>query len=140
MRKLGLLMVLVFLSCNVWAQQDKTVQKDQVDPRIVEVYGDQLENMVLRFESRLNSLTKLLNERIVIEVLPYSEGEGFTKLSEVPLFNKYNKNLKRDEVFNPETFNALKYQMAFFTAREKVIYRVDNTSYIVKILSQFGKK
>ena len=133
-------MVLVFLSCSVWAQQGKTVQKDQVDPRIVEVYGDQLENMVLRFESRLNSLNTLLNERIVIEELPYSEGEGFTKLSEVPLFNKYNKNLKRDEVFNPKTFNALKYNMAFFTAREKVIYRVDNTPYIVKILSQFGKK
>ncbi|WP_372474760.1 hypothetical protein AB4865_05680 [Capnocytophaga sp. ARDL2] len=125
----------VFFTVQVYSQQSSSEVTPNVDPRIVEVFGDQLENLVLNNKDRLESLTFLLNERVKIVEIPYWEGEGYTKLSEVPLFNPYNKDLKRDEDFNPYTFNVLKYNMNFHS-RGTQYYRVDNSIYVIKILNR----
>lgn len=75
--------------------------------------------------------------RVEIKTRPISPGEPYTLLSTVILLNKYNPELKRDNAqnFNPETFNPLKYNFAFF-AKTDQIYRVDGTNYIIVIHPQ----
>lgn len=107
-----------------------------VDPRIVEVYGDQLETLVLNDKDRMNGLNDFLQKRVKIIYEEFNSGEKYTKLSEVKLFNSYNNELVRDEVFEPNTFNALKYDFPIFSGKYEVRkYRVDNTNYIIKILT-----
>lgn len=75
--------------------------------------------------------------RISVKTKPITEGENYTLLSSLVLLNKYNPDLKRDDsrTFDPESFNALKYNFNFFPKQE-VIYRVDNTPYIIVIYPQ----
>ncbi|MDR0224024.1 MAG: hypothetical protein LBI32_03070 [Myroides odoratus] len=112
-------------SQEVTTQEGGTV----LDPRITEVYRD---NMELLSSTRVNSLMKLLNERVEIKEEIYSAREKHQLLSTVPLFNKYNSDLRRDVVFDLNTFNVLKYNMAFFENRY-ASYRVDNTNYVIII-------
>lgn len=56
-------------------------------------------------------------------------------LSEVPLFNYFVKGLKRDKVFNPLTFNPLKYKFPFYS-KNTTIFRVDGTNYFIFIRPQ----
>lgn len=106
-----------------------------IDPRIQEVYGDKTQELVANDPDRLKALTYLLNNRIKIVRTPIVGDDKYTKLSSLPLLNKYNPNLKRDEQFDPKNFNALKYNMNFFTTQTQV-YRVDNTDYLIIIEKQ----
>ena len=135
MKRISFLILLSLLSFSAISQEHSAgVQKD-IDPRIVEVFGDQLERLVLNDKDRLESLNKLLQQRVKIVVEPYATGESYKKLSEVKLFDKYNKDLTRDQEFNLETFNVLKYDLYFFSQSIRV-YRIDNTDYIIKVLSE----
>lgn len=136
MRRISLLILLGLLSFRAMSQEGKTNDKVNVDPRIVEVFGDQLEKLVLNDKDRLNGLNLLLEKRVKILIEPYATTEKYPKLSEFPLYDFYNKNLKRDEVFDVNTFNVLKYNLSFFSNREPKYYRVDNTDYLIKILAQ----
>lgn len=110
----------------------------QIDPKITEVYGDKTQEIFQNDPDRLKALTDLLDNRIKLVESPVHGEDKYTKLSTIPLLNKYNPNLKRDVVFNPSTFNPLKYNLNFFTS-EVQIYRVDNTDYIIVIDSQKQK-
>jgi len=118
------------------SQEGKMNDKIDVDPRIVEVFGDQLEKLVLNDKDRLNGLNLLLEKRVKILIDPYATTEKYPKLSEFSLYDFYNKDLKRDEVFDANTFNVLKYNLSFFSNFETKYYRVDNTNYLIKILAQ----
>ena len=135
MKRISFLILLSLLSFSAISQEYSAgVQKD-IDPRIVEVFFFFLERLVLNDKDRLESLNKLLQQRVKIVVEPYATGESYKKLSEVKLFDKYNKDLKRDQEFNLETFNVLKYDLYFFSQSIRV-YRIDNTDYIIKVLSE----
>ncbi len=128
----GISFVFLFLASMMFygasAQVDTTAV---IDPRIQEVYRD---NMYLLNDnpSRLNALEGLLANRFeIVEEIPFA-GEKISKLSDMPLFNKYNQNLRRDEVFDKNNFNVLKYNLEFFTDFRKA-YRVDDTNYIIVI-------
>lgn len=110
----------------------------QIDPKISEVYGNKTQEIFQNDPDRLKALTDLLNNRIKIVESPVNGDDKYTKLSSISLLNKYNSNLKRDVVFNPNTFNPLKYNLNFFTT-EVQIYRVDNTDYIIVIDTQKQK-
>ncbi|WP_177763607.1 hypothetical protein [Flavobacterium sp. I3-2] len=136
MRRISLLILLGLLSFRAMSQEGKMNDETKIDPRLVEVYGDQLEKLVLNDKDRLNGLNLLLEKRVKIIIEPYATNEKYPKLSEFTLNNSYNKDLKRDEVFDVNTFNVLKYNLSFFSNREIKYYRVDNTDYLIKILSQ----
>lgn len=136
MRRISLLILLGLLSFRAMSQEGETNDKKEVDPRLVEVFGDQLEKLVLNDKDRLNGLNLLLEKRVKIIIEPYATFESYPKLSEFSVNNSYNKDLKRDEVFDINTFNVLKYNLSFFSNREIKYYRVDNTDYLIKILSQ----
>ncbi|RRJ89432.1 hypothetical protein EG240_11545 [Paenimyroides tangerinum] len=136
MRRISLLILLGLLSFRAMSQEGEMNDKKEVDPRLVEVFGDQLEKLVLNDKDRLNGLNLLLEKRVKIIIEPYATFEKYPKLSEFSVNNSYNKDLKRDEVFDINTFNVLKYNLSFFSNREIKYYRVDNTDYLIKILSQ----
>jgi len=110
----------------------------QVNSKIQEVYGDKTQQIVQNEPERIIALNDLLDNRIKIVVSPVKGEDKYTKLSSVELLNKYNPNLKRDEGFDPNNFNALKYNMNFFNS-QAVVYRVDNTDYIIVIKPQSVK-
>jgi hypothetical protein len=121
------ILFLVFFHQQIFAQQ--------VNPKILEVYGDKTQEIIQNDPERIKVLNDLLMNRIKILESPAVGEDKYTKLSTVPLQNKYNPDLKRDIVFDPANFNPLKYGMNFFTS-EVQIYRVDNTDYLIVIEQQ----
>lgn len=104
--------------------------------QLEEVYGDKLNAYVLSKPSRLKAIKDILRNRIeIIEISKKSDQKPCTLLSEVPLFDYYVPDLKRDVVFNKSTFNPLKYNFNFYS-RGSHMYRVDNTNYFILIKSQ----
>lgn len=110
----------------------------QVNSKIQEVYGDKTQEIVQSDPERIKLLNDLLDNRIKIIEMPVNEKEVYPKLSDMPLLNKYNSQLQRDLVFNPDTFNPLKYSLNFFSLKTEV-YRVDNTAFLIVINSQGSK-
>ncbi|MBB3124708.1 hypothetical protein FHS04_002231 [Mesoflavibacter sabulilitoris] len=105
-----------------------------------EVYQDKLEKYVLSRPQKIKDLKHLLRNRLLITKLPhYNSKSKVTLLSTVGLFNNYNKELKRDQSFDINTFNPLKYNLEFFKVGS-AIYRIDNTQYYIVIKAQNLKK
>ena len=93
-------------------------------------YGDELENQILDRPVRVKDIKDILRNRVII----YQENiKGLSKiplLSQVPIFNIYNKFSR--PVFNGNDFNPLLYNFNFFS-KTKQIYRVDNTNFLIVI-------
>ncbi|RLJ59810.1 hypothetical protein CLV86_2875 [Lacinutrix venerupis] len=104
---------------------------------IKEVYADKVDAYVLSRPQKVKDLKNLLRNRILIKDMPELIGntDKYKTLSEAGLFNNYNSNLTFDKVYNKDTFNVLKYNLEFF-GRGSRIYRIDNTSLFIVILSQ----
>lgn len=104
--------------------------------QLEEVYGDKLNEYVLSKPQRLKDIKHLLRNRIAYKRIPNPHDQKpCPLLSEISLFKNYVLDLKRDPIFNPQTFNPLKYQFNFY-ARGTYMYRVDNTDYFIIIKSQ----
>ncbi|NNE32716.1 MAG: hypothetical protein HKN40_10130 [Winogradskyella sp.] len=103
---------------------------------IEEVYKTESKALVFDNPKYLKELKHLMRNRILIYKEDNAKFQKQTKLlSEVPLFNDYNKDLKRDINFNSSEFNPLKYKLDFF-ANGTYVYRIDNTNYFIQITSQ----
>lgn len=133
-------LVLLLLSLSIPIISTAQVQKTAVDARIVEVYADQLEKLVLTDPQNLKDLNDILNKRYEIIELKYEMDEKYLNLSNIPLFNKYNSNLTRDTYpFDTNTFNILKYDLNFFEPYD-MVYRIYQTNYAIVIHPQFKPK
>ncbi len=125
-------LLMLFLNISFLHSQD-------INPKIVEVYGEKLQEILKNDPERIKIFNDLLENRIKIVKSPIVGEDKYVKLSSIPLSNKYNPNLKRDVVFDPNNFNPLKYNMDFFTSIVQA-YRVDNTDYIIVIEKQSIQK
>ncbi len=77
-------------------------------------------------------MTDIVANRVkVLESIAKGD-DKYVKLSTVGLLNKYNPALTYDTVFDPVSFNPLKYNFDFNNASAQV-YRVDHTNYIIVI-------
>lgn len=141
MKNLHVLLLVSFFSLNSFSQEYsfKSDNSSSVDKRIVEVFGAQLEELVLKDSQRFKDLNSILFDRTEILIEKFNSKEKYTKLSSVPLFNKYNPSLFRDKTFRKDSFNILKYNLEFFSQYDKV-YRVDNTDFIIVIHPQILNK
>lgn len=105
-----------------------------------EVYQDKLDEYVINRPRKVKNLKHLLRNRIVIkEIHNIKDDNKYTLLSKVELFDHYNKDLKRDVVFDKATFNPLKYNLEFFRMGS-IIYKIDGTNYFIIIKPQTYKK
>ena len=153
MKKILLLATLFLLTFNIHSQNNKDANRsaihfpENVDASLTEkekmmineVYQSNAEEIVYSQENYLKDIKHLLRNRILI----YEDANAKTQkkcklLSEVPLFNTHNENLKRDTKFDLSNFNPLKYQLDFF-ANGTYVYRIDNTNYFIQITSQYRK-
>ena len=114
-------------------ESQQFITNSKIDSYIDEVYGQYAEELVYN-TNKYRLIKDLIRNRIEYKQQSEMPGKNFKKLSDVPLINKYNPNLKRDLSFNPNEFNPLKYQMDFFN-RYGAVYRVDNTNYLIVIKS-----
>ena len=104
--------------------------------QLTEVYGAHLEKEILNRPNRVLFMKNLLRNRIIIQKTPSSRNQKKCPLlSEVPLFDAFVSEVKRDAVFDPEKFNPLKYSFSFY-GRGSHIYQVDGTDYFILIVSQ----
>ena len=112
-----------------------SVERQQLE----EVYGDKLQDFILSKPERLKAIKNILRNRVSVVEIANPKNQKETKLlSEVPLFDYYVSNLKRDSSFNKNDFNPLKYNFDFYK-RGASMYQVDNTNYFIVIKSQHQK-
>ena len=130
-----LIPILPFLFILICTSQ---LHAQQIDNRIREIFANKTDEYFAANPNVLNAYNDLLQNRINLIVSPIVGDDKYPKLSEVPLLNKYNPDLKRDVVFDPLTFNVLKYSLNFFTNTTSV-YRIDNTDYLIIIRGQVSK-
>ena len=129
----GIFIAMLFAFCS------NSLLSQQVNPKIQEIYGDKTQELVLNNPDQLALLNDLLDNRISAIESAISSEEKVIKLSEIALLNKYNPNLTRDIVFDPLNFNPLKYDLNFLP-KTPMVYRVDNTNYLLVIKPQTLKK
>lgn len=143
--------VFTFSICNTSAQSQKKQHlklvkyKDNVNAPLTnkersmleEVFLDKLDEYVLNRPQRLKNIKHFLRNRVEIKKMPklIKNTQKYTLLSQVGLFNLYNKKLEFDKTFNKEKFNPLKYNLERHGHGGR-IYRIDNTSYFILIKSQ----
>lgn len=106
---------------------------------LIEVFSTKLDGLVLNNIDFLKDLKHLMRNRIkIFEINDVAKQKKCKLLSEVPLFNDYNKGLKRELSFNIDTFNPLKYKLDFFS-NGNYLYRIDRTKYFIQITSQYRR-
>ncbi|MEZ4802231.1 MAG: hypothetical protein R2797_05610 [Gelidibacter sp.] len=149
---ISVLIIFYFCSTNYsFSQSDKTIILDGIvyqanvdapltdkeDKMIREVYGDNTQKVVFENPQLLKDLKSLLRNRMeIIQISDPMKQKATKMLSEMPLNNQYNPNLKRSVFKDVESFNPLVYSLDFF-AKGSYLYRIDNTDYFIKIISQY---
>jgi|SRR6218665_436853 len=123
-----------FIKNTATAQQPESIyNKEKIEIYIREVFAEQADASVLKNDKskRLSMITDFFT-RVQIKSKPGYRDKKITLLSQVKLRDTDNPKLKRDDVFDPQDFNALKYNFPM-SANEKKLYRVDNTDYLIVI-------
>lgn len=106
--------------------------KEQIQAFIREVYQGQADQLFFGADHhRLDMVTDFLHR---IQYLPISNSlqKKIPLLSELEFNNKDNPALTKDVVFDPKTFNPLKYGFTM-AARTQLLVRVDHSDYIISI-------
>jgi len=149
MKNVVILLCFIALNSTVFSQSKKPLQLakfgDNLESSlsskekgfINEVYGDYANELVYSNQQRLKSFKNILRNRVLINRYDDKDLSSLTVLSKIPLANSINPNLLRDDFFDERTFNPLKYNFGFFSNKTTTHYRVDNTSYVITILSQY---
>lgn len=123
--------LLLFFTFNLAFSQEEYKSNSNLESVfITEVYGSSIDKNSQLYKN----LQVLLRERIIFIQQQEEQFEKYQKLTDIPLFNKYNSSLVRDVVFDKETFNVLKYNLTFYSNFPK-IYRVDS-NWLVKVEPQ----
>lgn len=104
--------------------------------KLKEVYGAALKTEILDRPTRVLTIKEILRNRVILrEITDPNKQKPCPKLSEIPLFDAFVSTLKRDVVFNPSSFNPLKYDFRYHRPGFQ-LFRVDNTNYFIIIKPQ----
>ena len=100
------------------------------------VYGDKLKKYVLDKPSRVNDIKHIFRNSVLIQNEDVKDISNYPLLSSVPVFDVFN-NKMIIPTFNKDSFNPLIYNFNF-NSKRRLIYRVDNTNYLIVIKSKFN--
>ena len=104
--------------------------------KLKEVYGSALKTEILDRPSRLLTIKEIFRNRVILrEITDLNKQKLCPKLSEIPLFDTFVSDLKREAIFNPYSFNPLKYDFKYHKPGFQ-LFRVDNTNYFIIIKPQ----
>lgn len=122
-----LIIVLVGFCTNLLSSQTTFKSNPDFEKKFIQ---EVFQNNISPGTQHYKNLLILLQDRVeFVKELPI-KGEKYPKISQMPLFNKYNSQLERDVEFDPNSFNVLKYDLNFFSSFMKV-YRFDNSDWII---------
>ena len=96
--------------------------------KIEEAYGLEFKKEILTNRILLKDIKDILRNRVQIFNAEKKNISSITNLSTLPLYN--SKLLPK--AFDPNNFNPLLYKFDFYT-KSTLVYRVDNTSYLIFI-------
>jgi len=99
--------------------------------KLEEVYDQNLNDQILDRPIRIKDIKDILRNRVYIYQENIKDLSDIGLLSEVDLFDIFNKKIIRP-VFDKNNFNPLLYNFNFFS-KLKQTYRVDNTNYLIVI-------
>ena len=100
------------------------------------IYCDQLKKYVLDKPSRVKDIKHILRNRVVIQNEDVKDISNYPLLSTVSIFDVFNNSIQFP-LFNKDNFNPLIYNFNF-NSKTRLIYRVDNTNYLIVIKSKFN--
>ena len=100
------------------------------------VYLENLKKQILDKPSRVLDIKDIFRNRVFIQKEVVKDISNYRLLSSVPVFNIFNKAMEVP-YFNEEDFNPLVYNFNF-NSKSRLIYRVDNTQYLIIIKSKFN--
>lgn len=103
-------------------------QKNTVEDKIAEVYAGYVNNLN---PDQLSWIKKELS-RSEVKKETYSKDEEYPLLSSVPLLNKYNPQIAKDDFSKPMEINPIKYQISFMESKDQV-FRIDGTDYVLVV-------
>jgi len=95
---------------------------------IEEAFGMDLKNKILSNHSRLMDIKDILRNRVELFDAKEKNISSIMTLSKVPLYDF--RLLPKS--FDPNNFNPLLYNFNFYS-KETLVYRVENTSYLIFI-------
>ena len=96
--------------------------------KIEEAYGLEYKKQILTNRILLKDIKDILRNRVEVFNAEKKNISSITNLSTLPLYN--SKLLLK--AFDPNNFNPLLYEFDFYT-KSNLVYRVDNTSYLIFI-------
>ena len=99
--------------------------------KLQEVYDQNLKDQILDRPIRIKDIKDIFRNRVYIYQENIKNLSDIGLLSEVALFDIYNKKNIRP-VFDRSNFNPLLYNFNFFSKLTQT-YRVDNTNYLIVI-------
>jgi hypothetical protein len=100
------------------------------------IYGDQLKKYVLDKPSRVKDIKHIFRNRVVIQNEEVKDISNYPLLSTISVFDVFNNSIQFP-LFDKENFNPLIYNFNF-NSKTRLIYRVDNTNYLIVIKSKFN--
>ena len=100
------------------------------------VYLENLKKQILDKPSRILDVKHIFRNRVLIQKEDVKDISNYPLLSTVPVFDIFNKSMKIP-VFTEEDFNPLVYNFNF-NSKSRLIYRVDNTQFLIIIKSKFN--
>lgn len=130
-----ILTLLLSISVHSQTKSRQYLDASRFEQCLKEAYGSSATRFT-KDPKKLEVMRKLYTERILILTETYKSYEKYPKLSSIPLLDIPETDLERDTSFDIKTFNPFKYQLGFFASSSK-IYRVDNTNYLIYIVSQY---
>lgn len=101
-------------------------QKTSADARISEVYVTYVKDLN---PDQLAWIRDQLS-RSEIRKEAYFKDEKYPLLSSVPLVNKYNPQIAKDDFSKPMEINPIKYQINFMETKDQS-FRIDGTDYVL---------
>lgn len=122
MKKIILASCLLLLSLSAALAQGNQA----IDPRITEVYGSYATQLT---PDQMTWIQSQL-QRSEIKKLPYTQGEQFTRLSQLRVETKFRPELTMETSFDPAHINPIKYNIDFFR-KEDQTFRIDGTDYVL---------
>lgn len=99
---------------------------------IIEIFQDKSEVVFDTSSRRYELIKHFFKNQIAVEYRPEYKGKKFESTNTLNLNSKNNSNLQRDESYNPNTFNPLKYNISMNPVKEQM-YRIGESDYIMTI-------
>jgi hypothetical protein len=110
----------------------KNYSDNQIRGFIEEVFSAQSNELVFQNPERYKVINRFF-ENIKIELRNDIDiNKKIDNYFDLPLNNKYNSQLQKDNIFSLQNFNPLKYKVQMFPQESK-IYRLGNTQYLLFI-------